>query len=38
MPKGLFLQNPVHMTDYCLFYPRSTGPLFGIRRRGEAIR
>ena len=22
MPKGLFLQNPVYMTDYCRFYSR----------------
>ena len=22
MPKGLFLQDPVYMTDYCHFYSR----------------
>ena len=27
MPKGFFLQNPVYMTDYCLFYSGSAAPL-----------
>jgi hypothetical protein len=36
MPKGLFLQNPIYMTDYCLFYSGSPRPLLGdkTQRRG----